>query len=136
MDCDAGLQTVVTHLRRPRVEDLPGHGLERRRFARADLSLAAWVSVDEQSVGAHCLNLSAGGALLRLDEPRELPETFLLHLVMPALGDLPVPVIARRIEVAGRRVRLAFDPLPAALAKAIATQLLTNGRRSGQGFLN
>jgi hypothetical protein len=62
--------------------------------------------------------------LLRLDTERQLPETFLLHLVMPALGDMPVPVIARRIEVIGRRVRLAFDPLPGPLAKAVASQLL------------
>jgi c-di-GMP-binding flagellar brake protein YcgR len=104
--------------------DSPSRRQERRRFARIDLSLSASVSVSEQSWTARCLNLSAGGALLRLDSERQLPETFLLHLVLPVLGDLPVPIIARRIEVLRCRVRLAFDPLPGPLAKAVASQLL------------
>jgi len=39
---------------------------------------------------------------------------------MPVLNDLPVPMIARRIEVLGRRVRLAFDPLPGRSRRRVA----------------
>jgi hypothetical protein len=104
--------------------DMPRSNLERRRYPRLDLNLSAFVNIAERSFSARCLSLSAGGARLKLDSTLELPEQFLLHLVMPVLGDLPVPMIARRIEVQGRRVRLAFDPLPGPLAKAVASQLL------------
>ncbi len=109
---------------RAKLTDIPLSDRERRRYPRVDLNLSAFVNIAERSFCARCLSLSAGGALLKLDCSPELPEEFLLHLVMPVLGDLPVPMIARRIEVRGRRVRLAFDPLPGPLAKAVARQLL------------
>jgi hypothetical protein len=124
MQVDASVaRTNVVELR-GRGADTARTGRERRRYARVDLNLSAFVNIAERSFCARCVNLSAGGALLKLDSNPELPEEFLLHLVMPVLGDLPVPIIARRIEVMGRRVRLAFDPLPGPLAKAVARQLL------------
>jgi len=124
MQVDASAaRTNVVELR-GRASDSPGSDRERRRYPRIDLNLSAFVNVAERSFSARCLSLSAGGARLKLDANLELPEEFLLHLVLPVLGDLPVPIIARRIEVMGRRVRLAFDPLPGPLAKAVARQLL------------
>jgi hypothetical protein len=128
MNFSGSFEAASSIVRRPRLAESPSRKLERRRYARMDLSLLASVSVSEQSWSGRCLNLSAGGALLRMDAERQVPETFLLHLVMPALGDLPVPIIARRIEVLGRRVRLAFDPLPPPLAKAVASQLLSQAK--------
>jgi hypothetical protein len=123
MQVDASVaRTNVVEIRR--APDTARTGRERRRYPRVDLNLSAFVNIAERSFCARCLSLSAGGALLMLDVSPELPGEFLLHLVMPVLGDLPVPMIARRIEVNGRRVRLAFDPLPAPLAKAVARQLL------------
>jgi hypothetical protein len=124
MQVDAGVaRTNVVELR-GRAVDNPRSDRERRRYPRIDLNLSAFVNVAEHSFAARCLSLSAGGALLKLHACLELPEEFLLHLILPVLGDLPVPMIARRIEVTGRRVRLAFDPLPGPLSKAVASQLL------------
>ncbi len=124
MQVDASVaRTNVVELR-GRVSDTERTARERRRYARVELNLPAFVNVAERSFCARCLSLSAGGAMLKLDSSTDLPEEFLLHLVMPVLGDLPVPIIARRVEVMGRRVRLAFDPLPGPLAKAVARQLL------------
>lgn len=123
--------------RRLQLADSPARGLERRRFPRLDLLLSACINVDEHAFVARCLNLSAGGALLELERPQQLPATFVLHLRLPILGDMPQPVLARRIELYGLRVRLAFDPLPGPLAKAIASQLLANARPAlRHGFLN
>jgi PilZ domain len=127
----ADLQSNILELR-GKLTDVPAKGIERRRYPRIDLNLSAYVNVAERSFCARCLSLSAGGALLRLDASLDLPEAFLLHLVMPVLGDLPVPMIARRIEVLSRRVRLAFDPLPGPLAKAVASQLLAKARLGGK----
>jgi hypothetical protein len=113
---------------RTKLTDIPLSDRERRRYPRVELNLSAFVNVAERSFCARCLSLSAGGALLKLDASLDLPDEFLLHLVMPVLNDLPVPMIARRIEVLGRRVRLAFDPLPGPLAKAVASQLLAKVR--------
>lgn len=128
MQVDASrARTNVVELR-GKTADYPRSARERRRYPRVDLDLSATVNVHDRPFGARCLSLSAGGALLKLDLCLELPEAFLLHLVMPVLGDLPVPMFARRIEVLGRRVRLAFDPLPGPLAKAVASQLLAKMR--------
>ena len=124
MQVDASVaRTNVVELR-GRDPDAAGPGLERRRYPRIDVNLSASVSVADRSFSARCLSLSAGGARLELEASVGLPECFLLHLVMPVLGDLAVPMIARRVETRGRRVRLAFDPLPGPLAKAVASQLL------------
>lgn len=128
MKLSGNFQSSSAVPRRPRLSDSPSKPTERRRFVRMDMSLTASVSVSEQSWHGQCLNLSIGGALLRMESERQLPDTFLLHLVLPIVGDLPVPVIARRIEVLGTRVRLAFDPLPAPLATAVTTQLLSRAK--------
>jgi hypothetical protein len=124
MQVDASMARTNVVEFRGRATDPPRTDRERRRYPRVDLNLSAYVNVAERSFCARCVSLSAGGALLGLHSSLDLPEEFLLHLVMPVLGDLPVPIIARRIEVRGRRVRLAFDPLPGPLAKAVASQLL------------
>jgi hypothetical protein len=108
--------------------DLSTRGLERRRYPRVDLSLEGFIGAAEQSLPAECMNLSAGGALLRLETIQVVPETFVLHLVFPVFGDLPVPVLARRIEVAGRRVRLSFDPLPGPIARVVLRQMVQAAR--------
>jgi PilZ domain len=125
MNLSGNFQSSSALPRRLRLSDSPSRPTERRRFARVDMNLSASVSVSEQAWHGQCLNLSIGGALLRLEAERQLPDTFLLHLVLPIVGDLPVPVIARRVEVLGTRVRLAFDPLPAPLATAVTSQLLS-----------
>jgi hypothetical protein len=87
MHLDASAQATISLLsRRPKLADSPSRKQERRRYARVDLNLTASVSVEEQAWSGRCTNLSAGGALLWLDAERQLSDTFLLHLVMPALG--------------------------------------------------
>lgn len=129
ISCMSGAAPSVAPLRLPRFDEAADRRMERRRYLRRDINLAASVSVDEQAWNARCLNLSAGGALLKLEVERLVPETFLLHLVLPVLGDSPVPVVARRIEVRGQRVRLAFDPLPEFTGRAFEQQLTSSSAK-------
>jgi len=94
---------------RGKLTDIPLSDRERRRYPRVELNLSAYVNVAERSFCARCLSLSAGGALLKLDTSLDLPEEFLLHLVMPVLNDLPVPMIARR-EGSGKSAACPGSP--------------------------
>jgi hypothetical protein len=51
----------------------------------------------------------------------------LLYLTLASLDGEPAAILARVVEVSGRKVRVAFDPLPALVASAIAAEI--RGRR-------
>jgi hypothetical protein len=107
-------------------ENLPSR-LERRRFQRWELDQPARVSAQEQGVSARCLDVSVGGALLRLQTEVPVPSQVLLYITLSSMPEAPVAILSRVVEVTGRKVRVAFDPLPAFVASAIAAEI--RGRR-------
>jgi hypothetical protein len=102
--------------------------LERRRFPRWELDRAARVSSDESGCAARCLDVSAGGALLRLQGQAAVAPRVLIYLFLGSLGGVPAAILARVVSVQGTKLRVAFDPLPAFVAQAIETEV--RGRRS------
>ncbi len=110
-----------------RIEESLPPRLERRRFQRWELDRPAQVSAQEQGISARCLDLSVGGALLRLQFETPVPPHVLLYLNLSCLQGKPATILARVVEVSGRKVRVAFDPLPVLVASAIATEI--RGRR-------
>jgi hypothetical protein len=97
--------------------------LERRRFQRWDLDRQATLSAQEQGIPARCLDVSVGGALLRLQAEVPVPSQVLLYLHLSSLPEGLAAVLARVVEVSGRRVRVSFDPLPAYVATALAAEV-------------
>lgn len=110
-----------------RIEESLPPRLERRRFQRWELDRPAQLSAQEQGVGARCLDVSVGGALLRLQSEVSVPSHVLLYLTLSSLDGMPAAILARVVEVSGRKVRVAFDPLPGFVATAIAAEI--RGRR-------
>lgn len=106
-----------------RVEENLPNRLERRRFQRWAFDRPAQLSAQEQGVGARCLDLSVGGALLRLQSEVPVPSQVLLYLNLTTLHGAPATILARVVEVSGRKVRVAFDPLPVLVASAIAAEI-------------
>jgi hypothetical protein len=98
--------------------------LERRRFVRAGVDRPAWIHAQDHDLGGRCLNLSVGGALIKFTVSPILPGGVLLRISLATLDQTPAPIVARVIEVHGFRVRIAFDPLPKALARAISREVL------------
>ncbi len=110
--------------------------LERRRFRRWSLDRAARLSSEEAGYAARCLDVSAGGALLRLQARAEIPERVLLYLFLSTLGGVPAVILARVVAVQGTKVRVAFDPLPAFVAQAIEAEIRgTRPARKSPGVL-
>ena len=106
----------------------PPPGLERRRFLRSSLDAPARLCAADAAFSARCLDVSLGGALLRLSGATPLPRQILLYLYLDTLGPVPAAILARVVESNGRRLRVAFDPLPGCTAHAIAHEL-----RRGEG---
>ncbi|HUB09000.1 MAG TPA: PilZ domain-containing protein [Myxococcales bacterium] len=104
--------------------------LERRRFPRWELDRAARVASDEAGLAARCLDVSAGGALLRLQGRAEIPPRVLVYLFLGSLGDVPAVILARVVSVQGAKLRVAFDPLPAFVARALEAEI--QGARSAR----
>jgi hypothetical protein len=50
-----------------------------------------------------------------------------LYITLSSMPEAPVAILSRVVEVTGRKVRVAFDPLPAFVASAIAAEI--RGRR-------
>ncbi|MHB8419011.1 MAG: PilZ domain-containing protein [Myxococcales bacterium] len=109
------------------VLDLPR--LERRRFPRWTLDRAARLASEENGLAARCLDVSAGGALLRVQGGPQVPSRVLLYLFLSSLGAVPAAILARVVEIDGTKVRVAFDPLPAFVARAIEAEI-KGGRES------
>lgn len=110
-----------------RMEESIPPRLERRRFQRWAIDRPAQLSAQETGIGARCLDVSVGGALLRLQSEVPVPSNVLLYLTLASLDGEPAAILARVVEVSGRKVRVAFDPLPALVASAIAAEI--RGRR-------
>lgn len=109
--------------------------LERRRFQRWDLDRPARLSALEQGFAARCVDVSVGGALLRLEAETPVPAKVLLYLHLSSLPEGPAVVQARVVEVFGRRVRVSFDPLPAYVATALAAELRLRQRPASRPAL-
>lgn len=103
--------------------------LERRRFQRWELNAPARVCAAEVGFAARCLDVSLGGALLRVKDQGSFPRELLVYLYLDSFGAAPVPIVARLVEADGRRLRVAFDPLPAPTAVAITLEV-----RRGRGL--
>ena len=104
--------------------------LERRRFVRAGIDQPATVCLAERNLGGRCLSLSVGGALIRFATSPVLPRGIVLELSLSTLQPGAATLSARVVEVFGSRVRIAFDPLPQALHRAISTEVLAALRGS------
>ncbi len=112
--------------------------LERRRFQRWALERPARFSAHERSATGTVRDISAGGALIQLDRAADVPERVLLYLFLSSIDGAPAAILARVVEVRGRRVRVAFDPLPQFVADAIAAEIRAARRpaRTASAFLN
>lgn len=104
-------------------EVMDSRHLERRRYPRWSLDRDARVASDETGHAARCLDVSAGGALLRLQQKAEIPPRVLVYLFLSSLGSVPAAILARVVAVQGAKVRVAFDPLPAFVAQAIEAEI-------------
>jgi hypothetical protein len=100
-------------------------GLDRRRFVRAEVDRPAWIHAQDHDFGGRCLSLSVGGALIKFSVNPSLPGGVLLRISLATLAQVPTPIVARVVEVYRFRVRVAFDPLPKALARAISVEVLS-----------
>lgn len=86
-----------------------------RRHDRTDLRLQATLVHADASLSCRIVNISAGGAKLRLDDGERLPEGTGVTLEIPPFGAFP----ARPVWRAGEHVGIQFDGDPGAMAEVV-----------------
>ena len=86
-----------------------------RRFDRSDLQLQAKLSQGEASYACHIVNISAGGAKLRLASDISLSEDVDVDLELDRLGSFPATTVWHTNQQLG----IQFSLAPEAMAEVI-----------------
>ena len=86
-----------------------------RRFDRSDLQLQAKLGQGEASYACHIVNISAGGAKLRLASDASLGEGVDVVLDLDRLGSFPATVVWRTNQQFG----IHFNLAPEAMAEVV-----------------
>ncbi len=82
------------------------HPTEHRRFERTTVLWAGHLVYQEQSVSCVIVNISAGGAMVRSEDPAFFMNTVVLR--NPRIGDLAADVVWRQNDELG--LKFADDP--------------------------
>jgi hypothetical protein len=96
-----------------------------RRHGRTDLQLQAMLIHAGARLSCRIVNISAGGAKLRLDGEARLPDRVGLTLEIPPFGAFA----ATPVWQAGENLGIQFDGEPAAMAEVLMGLAVYSGQR-------